>query len=301
MHLKRASVALFFVVTTVGFALWLLGPERRQAQAPSPIANESDNVTSPSHVSDRDPATSPPQTEPSPSDSAGNGITKVDANALDDETVQEAVSDWETIVTAAGSDRTAARSLDYVSSLCQVLQRPRENPGRFDDPRWIAVAKRCPSKLPDIMQILATSIPPNSVAISELTQAREAGDITRGDAIAAALLKSSNDPDELEAATSSYFDAERLRALAGDERPASLVGNDGALALQIDLALMVSCSLGTDCAPHTPVTLVQCATTTLCYPGQSMQQIIAMRRSPEEMAYLRRILDYVHQMRKRGN
>jgi hypothetical protein len=216
---------------------------------------------------------------------------------IDKTEVFSASSDWAALIQAAATSRSAARSLDYLGILCRVLNNPHEKSDRLNDARWVAISGHCPPGLPDSKTVMANSIPPDSPAIDELRQAMESGDVAKRDEVARSLLRSSTDPDELEAATSAYFDPERMRALAGEDRPDSLVSDFGALALQIDLSLLLSCSLGTDCAPHMPITLTQCATTSLCYPGQSIRQIVSMRRSHGEMAYLERLLAYVRQMR----
>lgn len=215
-------------------------------------------------------------------------------------TAQSVVADWAVVVTDARTSRKAARALDYVSVLCRTLQASRSKSDRFRDQRWIAAARRCPPDLPDAMTILATSAPPTSPALAQVNEATANGDLARRDEIAESLLRSSNDPDELEFATSTYFDGDRLLALAGDDRPTHIDTPGRTIELQIDLALLVSCTFQDGCPPDAPMTLAQCATTSLCYPGQTMGQIIAMRRSPEEMAYLERLLDHVHRIRKPG-
>jgi hypothetical protein len=292
MNRYLAISAALLATAVASWWIFLRRDDARAVELPSVQGNQRwvhapTNSSSTVHSSPPDPAIITDETQ-----EKTVGSTSVDAT-----TTLENPDDWAAVVRASAVDRTAARSLAYVATLCRTLRGSRAKSDRFKDARWIAIAQRCPEDLPDSMTILTNSIPPDSPAMRQLRHAVESGDVAKRDAVAKSLLESSNDPDELESASSVYFDAERLRALGGDDRPGSLAGNDGALSLQIDLSLLISCSLGTDCAAQAPITLTQCVTTSLCYPGQSMRQIIAMRRSPEEMAYLDRLLTYVHQMR----
>lgn len=297
MRFRLASFAAMLLAVIALGVFWfvrtgIVGTESSAV----PVANSETSATLP--AANTSPSVSPPSYEAS----AAAQVTSSSGTEGGTEDLARSIlpnaATWDEVVSSAVSDRAASRSLDYVATLCQILLSPRTETGRLDDPRWLAVAKRCPTRLPDVTQRLATSLPPQSASLDQLALALESGDVMRSDELAASILRSSNDPDELEAATSSYFSPERMRALAGNDRPASLVDAHGALALQVDLTLMVSCSLGSDCAPYSPITLAQCVSTSICQPGQSMQQIIAMRRSPEEVAFLQRMLAYVLQMRK---
>lgn len=204
------------------------------------------------------------------------------------------------LVERARVDDAFAGALSGMVSLCGFLGDSNRKTGRFDDPRWHPLREAC-ARFPREQLLsdgdLASWAQPDSPVWDLLNAAFELpeGDPART-ALASDQLASSSNFDVLGQAALLFFDRQRILS-PERERPTALrLGDD--VGFRTELALLVACQYATGgCAWDSPLVLAECAGTASCYPGASLMQIVALRRSPQEMELLRALVAEVGRLR----
>jgi hypothetical protein len=147
-------------------------------------------------------------------------------------------------------------------------------------------------------QALATSSRATSPEVEALgIAASEAGDsverLAARDELAVQIIRDSADPDAVAFAAHTYLDNDRMMVWGEGNLPNSLLTGDTS-NFAMDTAISLACRAGADCSPWAPRVMAECASTNLCSPPMTMDQIIGLRQSPQERAlmeeYLRRLL-----------
>ena len=206
---------------------------------------------------------------------------------------------------SARMDPDAARILGAFVGMCS-LALGNEYSGamaeRFEDLRWAPWLRECNrERLATLIKEMGTWAQPTGTGWDELEQVAGLDDsleaMARRDVVTSRILEESNDPELVAAAARLYFDRERLRAWASFDLPNSLARQD-VTDFRDDLALLLSCRVGGECSGGALETTAECAATSTCYPGLSMEQVIALRRSPQDMALIRRYVQRI--VEKRG-
>lgn len=206
------------------------------------------------------------------------------------------------LIERARLDGGFADALVGAVSLCGLLGDPKPNSktGRFEDPRWRLYQEACTGFPREQLMIdgdLASWAQPGSPVWDLLGAAFELpeGDPERT-ALASDQLASSSDFQVLAQAALLFFDRQRILS-PERERPSALrLGDD--VGFRTELALLVACQYATGgCAWDSPLVLAECAGTASCYPGASLTQIVALRRSPQEMELLRALVAEVGRLR----
>lgn len=214
---------------------------------------------------------------------------------------------WEVedFIQRAEVDPTFASRLGSMLGLCGLIDATTSARARFADSRWLAYREGC-SLLPHrqisldgrIFEFLRNQSA-ESEQLGVLIEKHPEGSPELSKA-AAELLTSSSDFDTLALGAMAYFDADRMRtALA--ERPNRFIPSQGGelVQLQIDASLLVRCQFAAaGCGWDHPLVLLECAATAGCFPGMSMGQVIALRRSPQEVELLRALVAQVAELRR---
>lgn len=180
----------------------------------------------------------------------------------------------------ARHDPTAARKLHGLYMLCEGLVK------RATSPAWRDYKRICDQSVAARSQLLnATTGQPSPdwltlAALSELSD----DDDARKEGLKE-LLRNSQDVELRVSAAAAYVTPSYLRDLAEGSVPPSL--HSYPVGLQIDVSLIYGCQIGLDCSPSALATLGECAVTQPCQPGASLQQVVEIRRSPQEMNLIR--------------
>lgn len=209
----------------------------------------------------------------------------------------------ESLLTLSRSDVRAANELVSFVKLCRTAlgnEYTGARTARFQDPRWRQWVQSCDwNTLSELMDDMGNWAKPQSQAWDELEALAlpntGLAELAERDAIASRIIEESDDPELVAQAAYVYFDNERLRAWAAADLPHSMRQHDVS-DLSADLSLLLACQLGKDCSATAVSVLSECATTAMCYPGLSMEEVIALRRSPQDMILMR---SYVQQVLKR--
>lgn len=231
-----------------------------------------------------------------------------DSRRVDKSTGESLISDlawqgWsvEDFYECARADKDFAARLRQSIGLCSIISGG-SNP-RFNDPRWRTYHRQCADR--PWMQLREGMHDADRMPLPDLHPDIEAAiALPEGDPearrLATGVLTSSTDRAELQHAYALYFDAHRTRAMAGTDMHSGLgLDRMEQISLQTEASLYVSCRFAAQgCAWNDPGVLVECATTKGCFPGMSMEQIIALRRSPLEMELLRLVAEEVAQLRR---
>lgn len=162
---------------------------------------------------------------------------------------------------------------------------------RFADPLWKPWLGRCTKEqLSRLIENMGAWATPDGAGWNALEVALQndgegqAGD--RRDSIAIDLMSNSDDPELVAQAAALYF-----RGKQGTGRPIRFEH------IEVDLALLLACRIGRDCSSASLEVAAECAATPDCYPGRSMEQVIALRRSPQEMEFLAKQVQAVMSLR----
>lgn len=211
--------------------------------------------------------------------------------------------DLNELLARARTDPAAAENaVAFVSTCSAVLGNEYDGRRavRFDDARWRPWAERCSRDvLARVMEDMGNWAKPQGqdwdtlqdALAPESTEASPEA-LAQRDALASAILAESSDPELVALAAYVYFDDQRLRAWALADLPRSLVQPDLS-EWRFDLATLLACRVGRDCSPTSAVVIAQCAQTAGCYPGMSLEDVLALRRSPQDIALMR---GYVRQV-----
>lgn len=220
------------------------------------------------------------------------------------------------LVIAAQSDVTASDDLVAYIKICDHVRSqfiPREQGGRgkrddrFRDPAWAMLAARCDKRTAEqLLAGLGNSTARDSdqwLAIERFMDLAEdpsaVEHLEERDRFAQAILETSKEPELVAAAAELYFDRARLREWAAYNLPDSLL-QDKPSRFDSDLATMIACRVGMDCSPFALRTIAQCLEITSCRPGMSLEQVIRMRRSPQEMELIKEFAGRILQRRPPG-
>ena len=202
-------------------------------------------------------------------------------------------------VERAKTDPDFAARLAGLMVLCTLLDG-KAPPDRFDDPRWLPYRREC-QDVPHEQLLADGGISewalPDGLHWELLTLADELpqGYAERTGA-AADVLASSDDLYQLRAASRIYFDDQKILT-ATRERPNNLLRHN-IESLRMDASMVLACQFAAGgCAWDSTPVLLECAATPGCFPGASMAQIVALRRSPQEMELLRALVAEVGRLR----
>lgn len=260
------------------------------------------------HVQQRvaDPRDEPHRTDVNQATPVPLAVAGADGQPRDGDTAWSALvllsidQDFETLVERARWDWRFADAASGAISLCGILSDPVRQAGRFDDPRWRPYRDAC-SRFPWERLLsegdLGSWQQPDSPGWELINLGWE---LPEGDPyhveLSADLLRSSSDFHVLVQASLLYFDRQRMFA-PGRERPRALLAADLS-GFRTDLALLIACQHAPQaCAWDSPMVLGDCAATPSCFPGTSLEEVIAQRRSPQEMELMHELAAQVRRMR----
>lgn len=201
---------------------------------------------------------------------------------------------------SARSDPNAAQQLGNILSLCSLLlgeSHSDRKPSRFDDVRWAPWTRMCEAQSPHLlMSEMDLWAQPQGSLWEELDLVDALGNTPEENEIrnevAFRILEKGDDPELMAQAALLYFDRERLREWAPPGMTGALA-RGGLSEFRVDLALLLACRVGRDCTARSIQSVAECAMTAMCYPGMTLEQVIALRQSPQEMKLLQLYVDRV--------
>lgn len=167
---------------------------------------------------------------------------------------------------------------------------------RFQTPAWRIWAEGCSSQRQATWAaLLRSAAAPRSADVETLAalpaDSSDAEQLERRDRILEDILANTSDAEVGATAAYVYLDRERQLAWAAGEIPNSLLLPEGSESLRMDAAIALACKMGRDCSPYSPHVLAECAATAGCLPGAGMEQILAMRRSPQDLQLIDVLVD----------
>lgn len=197
------------------------------------------------------------------------------------------------LLTAAQSDPRASEDLAFYIRFCSrfiVVAAEGKPDDRYKHPAWARLLAGCDQQtFTELTASLATVAKPESEEWQAFMQAVDLPptlkNLAERDRAVSAILETSQDPELIGNAAVAYFDRDRIHAWAGSRVPATLAQGDVSYFVA-DLAQTIACRSGRDCSPFALGTLHECASMAACRPGTSLEQIIRLRRSPQEMALI---------------
>lgn len=240
----------------------------------------------------RNPATIDVSMHPKASPQHASRDDAVAARVREADPIELATAAWR------NNDPVAARNLGGLLALCGGLElrKHRKAAGSPLPREWQPYDQACTKLAPTLQRSLAVEVRPfdhpdarRIAALEELAEddpMREQG--------LAEVLRTSSIPEFRMDAAFNMLDGKRLREWGGDVLPSPNM--DNTLALQMDASLLYGCRVGTDCSPGAFFTLGECAQTLTCTPGNSLERVIELRRSPLEMRIIRSVVDRLMQI-----
>lgn len=174
-------------------------------------------------------------------------------------------------------DPSAARQLHGLFMLCEGLSSRGTS-----TPEWERYKRMCDRSTSARSQLVRATTGGQSAdwtrlaALSELPE----DDETREEGLKQ-LLRTSRDIELRMSVAAAYATSSHLKDWAESASPSSL--HSYPVGLQIDAALLYGCQIGLDCSPSALFTLGECSVTQPCRPGANLQEVVEIRRSPQEM------------------
>ncbi|MBE5316245.1 MAG: hypothetical protein H4O13_12700 [Xanthomonadales bacterium] len=207
---------------------------------------------------------------------------------------------------AAGGDEEAITQLGALMRSCGGVlgnQYTGERSERFEHPAWRPWREACSfERSLRWTKLLRAAPPPSSPDIDAFSalpvNTDDPDELAARDRVLEELLARTDDVELAASAAWLYADRSRQLAFANGELPNSLFLAEGSEALRTDVAIAFACRVGRDCSPFSQLTIAECAMTAGCTPGASMQQIMTMRRSPQELQLIDTMLGRLLELRR---
>lgn len=245
------------------------------------------------------------------SSGASRSVEPLRVSAFSDEAsaVSSLESEFSAIETlAAGGDDRAITQLGALMNACSSVlgnQYTGQRSARFEHPAWRPWLVACSfERSLRWTKIISAAPAPSSPDIDAFTalpvSTDDPAELAARDRALEDLLARTDDADLASWAAWLYTDRSRQLAFANGELPNSLFLPEGSEALRTEVGMAFGCRVGRDCSPFAQLTIAECAATAGCLPGMSMQQIIAMRRSPQELQLIEIMLRRLLEIRARG-
>lgn len=209
---------------------------------------------------------------------------------------------------AASGDEKAITQLGALMRSCGGVlgnQYTGERSERFEHPAWRPWRDACSfERSLRWTNLLRAAPPPSSPDIDAFSalpvNTDDPDELAARDRVLEELLARTDDIELAASAAWLYADRSRQLAFANGELPNSLLSPGGSDALRTDVAIAFACRVGRDCSSFSQLTIAECATTAGCTPGTSMQQIMTMRRSPQELQLIDIMLGRLLELRRGG-
>lgn len=200
---------------------------------------------------------------------------------------------------AGRGDEAALSQLGALLGLCSRLlggESADRRATRFQAPAWRMWADACSSQRQvSWAALLRSAAVPRSTDVQTLaafpTDSSVAEQLERRDRILEGILANTSDAEVGATAAYIYLDRKRQLAWAVGEIPNSLLSPEGSESLRMDAAIALACKMSRDCSPYSPHILAECAATAGCLPGAGMEQILVMRRSPQDLHLIGVLVD----------
>lgn len=207
------------------------------------------------------------------------------------------------LMARAPHDAAAAEDLGLFVSLCSLAldsRAPGKLAPRFRSAEWWPWVAECdPALQPRLMASTLDLPTAHSPELERLLQieSEHSANASLRDQLALDIIVRGVRPTEVATAAFFYFHPERLarwsdRASARSpaEAEAESVAAEG---FRVDLALLLGCRAGRDCSGSSAIALFECAATDACSAGTHLEDVVAMRRSPQEMRLMEKFIEEV--------